>query len=130
MIEQKIKQEINMPKEIWLALPTKDVKKSKAFYQELGFKFHSRHDNNNDDAVCLAVGDNRFLVFLYPEDEFNTFINEDTNIRKGNEILLSIDAENRAEVDLLAEKALKAGGTVFSEPKEIQGGMYGCGFRP
>lgn len=47
---------------------------------------------------------------------------------QGTEVLLSIDAESREEVDALAQKAREAGGTVFHEPAETQGWMYGCGF--
>jgi hypothetical protein len=43
-------------------------------------------------------------------------------------VLLSIDAESKAEVDELTKKATKAGGTVFGEPAEHQGWRYGCGF--
>jgi predicted lactoylglutathione lyase len=41
---------------------------------------------------------------------------------------MSIDAESREEVDCLATTIKNAGGTIFAEPGENQGWMYGCGF--
>lgn len=46
----------------------------------------------------------------------------------GSEILLSIDAESREEVENYARIAAQNGGTVFGQPMDIQGWMYGCGF--
>jgi predicted lactoylglutathione lyase len=45
-----------------------------------------------------------------------------------NEVLFSISADSREEVEQLAEAVKAAGGQLFSAPKEIQGWMYGCGF--
>lgn len=43
-------------------------------------------------------------------------------------MLFSIDAESREEVDELMRQVVEAGGTVFSEPRELGLGMYGAGF--
>lgn len=45
-----------------------------------------------------------------------------------SEMLISIDAESRQEVEELAQKVNEAGGVVFAKPAENQGWMYGCGF--
>ena len=50
------------------------------------------------------------------------------SIKTSSEILISIDAENKGEVDALAKKVEEAGGTVFAPPAESQGWMYGCAF--
>jgi hypothetical protein len=47
---------------------------------------------------------------------------------QGTEVLSSIGAESREEVDEMLRKAVDAGGTVFSESQEKDGWMYGCGF--
>lgn len=57
---------------------------------------------------------------------FNQFPIADTKL--SSEILFSFDAENRAEVDELAEKVTEAGGIVFGAPSEHQGWIYGCAF--
>jgi len=50
----------------------------------------------------------------------------DTN--KGSEVLFSLSADSRAQVDEIAGRVKAAGGTVFRKPQEAEGFMYGCGF--
>ena len=66
---------------------------------------------------------------LFKEAVFNGFTkNKIADTSQATEVLFSIDAESRDEVDEMANKAASAGGTVFSQPAELQGWMYGCGF--
>lgn len=117
-----------MTKQIWLNLPVKDLKRSKEFFAQLGFKFNTKHGNSETAAVML-IGENNFVVMLFTENEFkNVARMEASDTTKGSELLISIDAESREEVDELTVKAEKAGGTVFGRPSEIQGWMYGSGF--
>ncbi len=68
-------------------------------------------------------------MMLFTEPAFKTFTrNEIVNTKQGTEVLLSIDVESREEVDEMAAKAVKAGGTLYAEPGDNQGWMYGCGF--
>ncbi len=116
-----------MTKEIWLNLPVKEVAKSKIFFSKMGFSFNEQHDT--DHSTCMLVGEKNFVVMLFEEAMFEGFVqNKITDAQSGSEILISIDAESREEVDALARKAEEAGGTLFAKPTEIQGWMYGCGF--
>lgn len=116
-----------MIKEIWLNLPVKEVAKSKIFFSKIGFSFNEQHDT--DHSTCMLVGEKNFVVMLFEEAMFEGFVqNKITDAQSGSEMLISIDAESREEVDALARKAEEAGGTLFAKPTEIQGWMYGCGF--
>ncbi|MEW9698412.1 VOC family protein [Paenibacillus sp. SI8] len=116
-----------MTKELWLNLPVKDLNNSKAFFTALGFSFHPRHVNSNEMAG-LVIGEKNVLIMLFPEQTFKNFTrNELVNTQQASEILISIDAESKEEVDELLKKVVIAGGTVFSEPHD-QGWMYGAGF--
>ncbi|UVI28395.1 VOC family protein [Paenibacillus spongiae] len=116
-----------MSKELWLNLPVKDVKKSKEFYTRIGFSLNPQHPNT-DEAVSLIVGDNKVVVMLFPESTFKGFTrNEIADTKQATEVLISIGADSREEVEELAKKAAEAGGTVFCEP-EGQGWMYSAGF--
>ncbi len=69
------------------------------------------------------------LVVLFQESTFKSFAGiEITDTKQSAEVLFSIDAQSRDEVDELARKVVTAGGTIFDEPSEHQGWMYGCGF--
>ena len=116
-----------MTKQIWLNLPVKEVKKSKVFFDKIGFSFNE--ENETAQLACMIVGDKNFVVMLFEEAVFGTFLqNKITDTKSSSEILISIDAESRDEVDVWAQKVVEAGGVVFSKPTEIQGWMYGCGF--
>ena len=112
-----------MPKQIWVNLPVKDIHQSKEFYTKLGFTVQT-HDQEQ-----LILRDFTSVVMLFPVSTFKQFTRHDiTDTNQTTEVLLSIDAESREEVDSFAEKAAIAGGTIFGEPSEVGGWMYGCGF--
>ncbi|CAN5573230.1 VOC family protein [soil metagenome] len=116
-----------MTKEIWLNLPVKNVEKSKAFFTALGYPFTSKHDNAA--MAALLIGSNKFPVMLFEESVFKTFIqSEITDTKKNSELLISLDAESREEVDEYSKKVIAAGGTIYAEPAENQGWMYGFAF--
>ncbi|WP_162128492.1 VOC family protein [Flavobacterium phycosphaerae] len=116
-----------MTKQIWLNLPVKEASKSKEFYTALGFKF--LEERTTPDSACMLVGENNFVIMLFSETMFQSFIQHNiTDTEKSAEFLISIDAENRDELDALAQKAKAAGGIVYAAPGENQGWMYGCGF--
>ncbi|MFS0558679.1 VOC family protein [Brevibacillus sp. 179-C9.3 HS] len=117
-----------MTKELWINLPVKDLEKSKSFFAALGFSFHPRHENSKD-AAGLLIGEKNMLIMLFPEATFQSFTqNELADTKRGTEVLFSIDAKSREEVDALTKRVVEAGGTVFSEPREHGPGMYGAGF--
>jgi hypothetical protein len=117
-----------MTKELWINLPVKDVNKSKEFFTKLGFSFNTQY-GDSDESACLIVGVKNVVVMLFAESTFKTFTrHEIADTGQAVEVLLSIDAESREEVDEMARKAAEAGGFVFGEPEEIKGWMYGCGF--
>ena len=116
-----------MTKQIWLNLTVKSIAKAKDFFWKIGFSFNEQHDTPS--STCMVVGEGHFVVMLFEESLFSTFSqNTITDTSSSSEILISIDAESREEVDELAKKVTEAGGTVFAAPEESQGWMYGCGF--
>lgn len=117
-----------MAKELWINLPVKDVGKSKEFFTKIGFSSNTEHCET-DEMACVELGEKKFNVVLLAEESFSGFTKNDlTDTSKSTEVLISFDAENRAEVDETARKVFEAGGTIFSEPAEIQGWMYGFAF--
>ena len=116
-----------MAKELWINLPVKDINKSKEFFSKLGLSFNEQQ--GGDDMACLVVGEKNFHVLLFAEDTFKGFTKNEIPVGgQTTEVLFSIEVESREEVDETAKKISDAGGTIFSEPEEIQGWMYGCGF--
>jgi predicted lactoylglutathione lyase len=117
-----------MTKEIWINLPVKDVNKSREFFTSLGFRLNE-HYGNNDTSASLFIGHKNIVLMLFAESMFKGFVQHPvSDTKQGSEVLFSLDAESRAEVDEMAKKAEAAGGHVFGKPGESQGWMYGCGF--
>ena len=116
-----------MIKEIWLNLPVGDVQRSKEFFGQIGFTLNEKHEN--PEMVCFEVGTKGMTVLFFAEEMFKSFTkSEISDTKTGAEVLISFDAESRDEVDETARKVFEAGGTIFAEPAEIQGWMYGFAF--
>lgn len=114
-----------MKNEFWLNLPVKDIKRSKEFFEPLGFGFK----NECDTMVSLLAGKQDVPINLFKDDQFKGFSgNEICDTKNATEVLFNIGAENKEEVNEFAEKVKKAGGKVYREPAEKDGWMYGCGF--
>ena len=117
-----------MTKDFWLSLPVKDLNKSKEFFTQLGFKFNTQY-GNTENSAGLVIGEKNVVVMLFNEPTFKGFINNEiTDTKTGTEVLLSIDAQSKEEVDEMAEKAVNAGGKTSHKPSEMKGWMYGCVF--
>ncbi len=117
-----------MMKELWINLPVKDVGKTKTFWEKLGFSFDEKM-GNSDESAKLVIGEKNINVMLFAEDTFKSFTKNEIPVGgRTTEALFSIEVENREQVDETAKKVSEAGGTILSEPEEIQGWMYGCGF--
>jgi predicted lactoylglutathione lyase len=77
----------------------------------------------------MVVQKDSIHVMLLVEEFFKTFTTKSlTDTSKSTEVLLCLSCESRAEVDELVAKAVAAGGTTPSEPKDY-GFMYGHGFQ-
>nr|WP_199158779.1 VOC family protein [Pedobacter sp. ASV2] len=118
-----------MIKSLWINLPVKDINKSKDFFTQLGFKLNLQY-GSREDSACFLIGESNFVVMLFEENLFKSLINSDVpDAKLGSEVMFSIDAESPEEVNEIAKRVTAAGGTVFSEPQESQGWMYGCAFQ-
>ncbi|MDD5094677.1 MAG: extradiol dioxygenase [Dehalococcoidia bacterium] len=117
-----------MAKDLWINLPVKDIRKSKEFFIKIGFPLHSG-PGNMDHSASFSLGDNRVIVMLFSQQMFESFTQDRiADTKQGTEVLFSLGAETREEVDEMANKAARAGGTIFAKPQEREGWMYGCGF--
>jgi len=111
-----------MIKQFWLNLPVRDIKKSKEFFGKLGFQFNTQH-GNTDTSASLLVGEKNVVVMLFEESMFKGFTNNEVaDTTRGTEVLLSIDAQSKEEVDQMAQKAIDAGGKSTHKPGKCRAG--------
>jgi predicted lactoylglutathione lyase len=115
-----------MPTQIFVNLPVKDLKKSKSFFEELGYSFNPQF--TNDDGACLVISDTIFAMLL-TEPFFKTFTRKALiDATKNTEVILAISVEAKGKVDELVNNALMAGATKSNDPQD-HGWMYSRSFQ-
>jgi predicted lactoylglutathione lyase len=114
-----------MARKIFVNLPIKEMKRSKAFFTSLGFSFNPQF--TNEQGACMVVSDDIFVMLLI-EPFFKTFTKKPIlDAAKGTEVLVCLSCDSRGEVDELVRKAVAAGAKT---PVDVQdhGFMYSHGF--
>jgi len=115
-----------MPSQMFVNLPVKDLGRSVAFFTQLGYTFNPQFTDAN--ATCMIVGENCFVMLLV-EPFFQGFTPKPiADARAGTEAIIAVSLDNRAAVDAHADKALAAGASATSEPKDY-GFMYQRGYQ-
>lgn len=110
---------------IWANLVTKDLQKTIQFYTDLGFR---QNGKETDELVSFSIAENNFIINFFTTKRFEYAMKGKlANTSTENEIIFSLSADSREEVDLWLEKVKKAGGTIFSEPENFEVG-YTFGF--
>ncbi len=114
-----------VPRQIYVNLPVKDLKRSVDFFTRLGFSFDPRFTDEN--ATCMIVADNIYVMLL-TEQFFQTYTGKAVcDTAKSNEGLVALACDSREEVDELVRKALAAGGRAPRAPRDMDH-MYGHDF--
>ncbi|MDO6654779.1 VOC family protein [Anaerobacillus sp. 1_MG-2023] len=113
-----------MATDLWMNLPVQNVEKSKAFFTKVGFPAKTI-----GDGVQVAIGAQGTKVMLFPSSKFETFTHHRVaDSMKATEVLFSIGAKDREEVDEMIENVEKAGGEIYAKPGLTDGWLYGAGF--
>jgi hypothetical protein len=113
-------------KQIYVNLHVKDVQRSMAFFEGLGFEFDRRF-TDGEQAACLVIGENIYAMLLR-EDYLKTFTRkEPVDTSKYAQLTVALAAESRAGVDEIVNKAVSLGGRLYCEPQD-HGFFYQWGF--
>jgi predicted lactoylglutathione lyase len=116
---------MTMHKQIFVNLPCKDLSRSKAFFEALGYSFNPQY--TNDKGASLVLGENLYAMLL-SEEFARTFTSKAfVDARTATEGWVCLSCESREEVDGLIAKAKAAGARIPSEPQDY-GFMYGHSF--
>jgi uncharacterized protein len=114
-----------MSTQIFVNLPVKELGRSVAFFEQLGYTFNPQFTDEN--ATCMNIAENIFAMLLV-EKYFKTFTPKAiADATKSTEAIVALSLESRAAVEALVNKALAAGGKRYSEPKD-HGFMFQWGF--
>jgi predicted lactoylglutathione lyase len=114
--------------DISINLPVRDLARSTGFFTTIGF-VPNPGPGNTEHSASFIVGEKKVVLMLFVQEVFSGFTAHPVaDTSKGTEMLLSLGANSRSQVDEIADRAKSAGGTVFAQPGESGGFMYGCGF--
>ncbi|HYO07347.1 MAG TPA: VOC family protein [Tepidisphaeraceae bacterium] len=114
-----------MSTSIFVNLPVKDLKRSMAFFEAVGFRNNPQF--TDETAACMVVSEHIYVMIL-TEAKFQKFTPKQiADASKSSEVLVALTCESRAAVDEMVAKATAAGGASYAEPKDY-GFMYQHGF--
>ena len=115
-----------MSTSIFVNLAVKDLQRSTAFYEALGYNRNEQFSDEN--ATCIVVSD-QIYVMLLVEDFFSTFTDKAiVDANTATEAILALSADSKTTVDALFDKALAAGGKPVKETED-RGFMYSSSFQ-
>jgi uncharacterized protein len=110
------------PKMIWSNLAVSDLDRTTKFYTELGFKPNGK----SKELTSFMVGGNNFIMHFFLKDVLQSFIKgEMTDSQKAVEVVFTLSAESKEQVDNWAKEVERAGGKIISQPEEFGNGYYG-----
>jgi len=113
------------PKKIWSNLAVSNLERTTKFYSDLGFKFNG----SSSDLTSFLIGEDDFIMHFFRKEILQPAMKgELTDTQKSNEVIYTLSAESKAEVDLWAKEVKQAGGKIISEPEEFGKGYYGFVF--
>jgi hypothetical protein len=113
------------PKKIWSNLAVSDLERTTKFYTELGFKFNG----NSKELTSFLIGEDDFVMHFFLKNvlEKNTKI-KIVDSQNSNEIVFTLSAESKEQVNNWAKEVERAGGKIISKPEEFGEGYYGFVF--
>ncbi|HSY61138.1 MAG TPA: VOC family protein [Cytophaga sp.] len=113
------------PKKIWANVAISDLERTTKFYTALGFK----SNGSSNELTSFLVGENNFVLHFFLKDTLkaNTKI-ELTDAHISNEIIFTLSAESKDQVDNWAKEIEHAGGKIISKAEEFGAGYYGFVF--
>ena len=113
------------PKKIWSNLAVSDLDRTTKFYSELGFKFNG----SSKDLTSFFMGEDNFVMHFFLKDVLKTNVKiEIANSYEVNEVVFTLSAESKEQVNNWAKEIEKAGGKLISKPEEFGKGYYGFVF--
>ena len=107
---------------LYINLPVADLDRSREFFGALGFTLNP--ESSDESATGMSITDHIFLM-LHTHASFAHFIpgKRIADATRDAEVLIALDAPDRAGVDETIERAVAAGGSEYGEAMDY-GWMY------
>ena len=113
------------PKKIWANFGVEDLDRTTKFYTALGFKSNGA----SKELTSFLVGKDDFVIHFFLKDVLKSNVNiKLADPENENEIIFTLSAESKEDVDLWENEVKKAGGKIISSAEEFGKGYYGFVF--
>jgi len=110
-----------MNTKIFVNLPVADLPRSLAFFKALGYAHNPQFSDQS--GACIVINEH-IHVMLLTLPKFREFTSKDIcDSAKSIEVINCLSCESRGQVEDLVRKAVAAGGSIYTEPKDL-GFMY------
>ncbi len=106
---------------VYINLPVRDLAKTRAFWEALGFAFNEQFTDEN--ALCLVLREGAIYAMLHRPGFFQQFTTRAIADGTTTQVLLAVQVESRARVEEIVQTALQNGATRYL-PAEDHGWMY------
>ena len=115
-----------MNRDIFINIPVKTLKHSVEFFTKIGFTFNKQFTDENGSMMIV---NDKAWVMLLTEEFFQSFTKKTIgDTQSSSEVIIALSAENKADVDMHADKIKEAGGKIVGKIDEMDGAMYGIRF--
>lgn len=105
-----------MAKQVFINLPVTDLQKAMSFYEAVGFTNNPQF--TDDTGACMVWSDTIFVMLL-THDKFRQFMDKPViDARQAAAVINALSLDSIDEVNAFLEKAVKAGGREYAEPKD------------
>ena len=110
---------------IWANFSVRDLERTTKFYKQLGFK----QNGQSAQLTSFFFGEENFIIHFFLKDILKPAMKgEIIETKAGNEIIFTLSADTKEEVNSWEKEVQQAGGTIVSRPEEFGEGYYGFVF--
>jgi len=112
-------------KNVWANFSVKDLERTTKFYKQLGFK----QNGASDQLTSFFFGEKSFIIHFFLKDILELGMKgQIIDTKAGNEIIFTLSAESKEEVNSWEKEVRQAGGKIVSKSEEYGEGYYGFVF--
>ena len=107
-----------------ITLGVSDLKRSRSFYERLGWKVATEEQADNIVAFNLQS----FVLALYPKDGLTEDVGIEINSSGGTSFTLAYNVVSEEEVDRVIDEVRAVGAKIVKEPQKVFWGGYSSYF--
>ncbi len=110
-----------MTNAVFISLSVKNLKRSRVFFRELGFRFNPQFSDAN--AVCMVIRDGIYALLLTESYLKNFTSKRISDARRMTEVLITMHSASKADIQWMITRAQMLGASIYCPPQDC-GWMY------